>query len=228
MRYTVLLPVLLSTTLLSHAASLPPVDAIIHYTTTETTEEGVVKTLTYQDRWIRNDQTIWSERLIPAGIRTEVEHNEHNEMQAPHDHFNYQTSAQWLTRNTDGSLTLNYVDPVHKSIVYYPPGEYGQASFVPDWTLHAHIFKPAALQKMTRLDKPAPAGAHWYKQENKESELTLLWSDELQIPLLLEKKAKNGFSHYKMQVEPAKQAVAPRPWLALAGYEKKEVSDFLD
>ncbi|MFB0974964.1 MAG: hypothetical protein QMB71_02430 [Tolumonas sp.] len=228
MRYIVFLPVLLSTALLSHAASLPAVEATIHHTTTETTEEGVVKTLTYQDRWIRDGQTIWSERLIPAGIRAEAEHNEHNEMQAPHDHFNYQTSAQWLTHNADGSLTLNYVDPVHKAIVYYPPGEYGQANFVPDWTLHAHIFKPAALQKMTRLNKPAPAGATWYKQETKDTELTLLWSDELQIPLSLEKKAKNGFHQYRMQIEPAKQTATPRPWLALAKYEKKEVSDFLD
>ncbi len=228
MRYIVFLPVLLSTALLSHAASLPAVEATIHYTTTETTEEGVIKTLSYQDRWIRDGQTIWSERLIPAGIRAAAEHNEHNEMQAPHDHFNYQTSAQWLTRNADGSLTLNYVDPVHKAIVYYPPGEYGQASFVPDWTLHAHIFKPAALQKMTRLDKPAPAGTTWYKQENQETELTLLWSDTLQIPLSLEKKAKNGFHHYQMQIEPAKQAATPRPWLSLTKYEKKEVSDFLD
>ena len=79
MRYIVFLPVLLSTALLSHAASLPAVEATIHHTTTETTEEGVVKTLTYQDRWIRDGQTIWSERLIPAGIRAEAEHNEHNE-----------------------------------------------------------------------------------------------------------------------------------------------------
>ncbi|WP_321408014.1 hypothetical protein [Tolumonas auensis] len=228
MRHIFILLGLLSAPMLSSAGELPPVDAIIHYTTTETTEEGVVKTLRYQDRWIRDGQTIWSERLIPAGIRTEAEHNEHNEMQAPHDHFNYQTSAQWLTNNADGSLTLNYVDPVHKAIVYYPPGEYGQANFVPDWTLHAHIFKPAALQKMTRLDKPAPAGATWYKQENKETELTLLWSDTLQIPLSLEKKTKNGFHHYQMQIEPAKQAATPRPWLTLAKYEKKEVSDFLD
>jgi hypothetical protein len=147
MRYTIIFLGLLSIPMLSRAGELPPVDAVIHYTTTETTEEGVVKTLNYQDRWIRDGQTIWSERLIPAGIRAEVEHNEHNEMQAPHEHFNYQTAAQWLVHNTDGSLTLNYVDPVHKAIVYYPPGEYGQANFVPDWTLHSHIFKPAALQK---------------------------------------------------------------------------------
>lgn len=228
MRHIFILLGLMSAPMLSNASKLPPVDAVIHYTTTETTEEGVVKTLSYQDRWIRDGQTIWSERLIPAGIRAEAEHSEHNEMQAPHDHFNYQTSAQWLTRNADGSLTLNYVDPVHKAIVYYPPGEYGQASFVPDWTLHAHIFKPAALQKMTRLDKPAPAGATWYQQETKDTELTLLWSDTLQIPLSLEKKAKNGFHQYRMQIEPVQQAAASRPWLALAKYEKKEVSDFLD
>lgn len=148
MRYTLIVLALLSIPMLSSAGELPPVDAVIHYTTTETTEEGVVKTLNYQDRWIRDGQTIWSERLIPEGIRAEVEHNEHNEMQAPHEHFNYQTAAQWLVHNTDGSLTLNYVDPVHKAIVYYPPGEYGQANFVPDWTLHSHIFKPTALQKM--------------------------------------------------------------------------------
>jgi len=228
MRYTIIFLGLLSIPLLSNAGELPPVDAVIHYTTTETTEEGVVKTLNYQDRWIRDGQTIWSERLIPAGIRAEVEHNEHNEMQAPHEHFNYQTAAQWLVHNTDGSLTLNYVDPVHKAIVYYPPGEYGQANFVPDWTLHSHIFKPAALQKMTRLDKPAPSGAHWYQQENKDSILTLLWSDTLQIPLSLEKKAKNGFHHYQMQIEPVTPSTMPRPWLTLAKYEKKEVSDFLD
>lgn len=229
MRSIVLLPILLSTTLLSHAASLPPVNAIIHYTSSETTEEGVIKTLDYQDRWIRDGQTIWSERLIPEAIRAAAEQHEHHEMQTPHEHFNYQTAAQWLTQNADGKLTLNYVDPVHKAIVYYPPVEYGQVGFVADWTLHAHIFKPAALQKMTPLNKPAPAGSRWYQQKNQDTELTLLWSESLQIPLILERKSKNGFSHYRMQVEPSTSATGiPQPWQTLAQYDQKQIDDFLD
>lgn len=227
MRHSLIILGLLSAPILSNANELPVVNAIIHYTTTETTEEGVVKTLNYQDRWIRDGQTIWSERLIPENIRAEAERHEHNEMQAPHEHFNYQTAAQWLTRQADGKLILNYVDPVHKAIVYYPPVEYGQVGFVPDWVLHSHIFKPVALQKMTPLNKPAPAGSHWYQQENKDTELTLLWSDTLQIPLVLEKKAKNGFSHYKMQID-VDGTTAARPWQTLAHYDKKQIDDFLD
>ena len=113
--------------MLSSAGELPPVDAVIHYSTTGNHRRRRGQNTELSRPLIRDGQTIWSERLIPEGIRAEVEHNEHNEMQAPHEHFNYQTAAQWLVHNTDGSLTLNYVDPVHKAIVYYPPGEYGQA-----------------------------------------------------------------------------------------------------
>jgi hypothetical protein len=227
MRFLFLILGLTSITAIAHASELPPINAIIHYTATETTEEGVIKTLNYQDRWIRNGQNIWSERLIPDAMRAATEQHEHEEIQTPHEHFSYQTAAQWVTHNNDGTLTLNYVDPVHKAVVYYPPVEYGQVKFVPDWTLHAHIFKPASLKKMTPLTKAAPAGSHWYKQDNADSELTLLWSDTLQIPLVLEKKAKNGFNYYKMQIEVDSTAAA-QPWQTLAHYDKKQIDDFLD
>ena len=94
MRYTLIVLALLSIPMLSGAGELPASrcgHSLLHDRNHRRRRgQNTELSRPLDPRW---PGTIWSERLIPEGIRAEVEHNEHNEMQAPHEHFNYQTAA---------------------------------------------------------------------------------------------------------------------------------------
>ena len=134
------------------AQPLPPVQAQISYVSREVTPDGITQLHSYQESWIRDGNTLWSERLIPASV-VEAFHHHHDESKTPHKHFMYQMAARWVTQQPDQSLSLVYVDHYHKNQVYYPPMEYGQAGFNPDWTSLSQLFNPALLADFTATDE---------------------------------------------------------------------------
>jgi hypothetical protein len=209
-------------------AAPPDINALISYTTLEVSPDGITQQHSYKERWIRTADTVWSERLIPLPVARAF-HQIHDASKVPHKHFLYQMAARWVTLQPDQSLKLVYVDHYHKNQIYYPPIEYGQAGFNPDWTLISQLFNPALLNEFTQTDDEAPEGAHWYQHEQGNTIMRVLWSDTLQLALALDRHTRDGYKQYRMDVK-LKSPVASDhlPWLKLQEYDSKEISDFFD
>lgn len=223
-----LLPALLLCATASAATTPPDINALISYHTLEVSPDGITQQHSYKERWIRTADTLWSERLIPLPVARAF-HQIHDNSKTPHKHFMYQMAARWVTQQPDQSLSLVYVDHYHKNQVYYPPMEYGQAGFNPDWTSLSQLFNPALLADFTATDEEAPAGARWYQREQGNTIMRVLWSESLQLALVLDRHTRDGYKQYRMEVKLKTPLAADRlPWLKLEEYNRKEISDFFD
>ncbi len=49
-------------------AALPPLQALISYVTLEVSPDGITQQHSYKERWIRDGDMLWSERLIPLPV----------------------------------------------------------------------------------------------------------------------------------------------------------------
>ena len=209
------------------AQPLPPVQAQISYVSREVTPDGITQLHSYQESWIRDGNTLWSERLIPASV-VEAFHHHHDESKTPHKHFMYQMAARWVTRQANGELELNYVDRFHHNQVHYPATEYGQAGFEPNWSHLSQLFDPAQLAHFTPTGKTGEQGAIWYQQQQANQIIRVLWSEKLQLALEIERHTPDNNKQYHMTVKLQPSLPTPRPWQQLSGYEQKEISDFFD
>ena len=225
---------------LAHATAaeespLPPVQALVTYFSQEVTPDGLTRQNTYKERWIRDGDTLWSERLIPLPVARAF-HLQHDTAKTPHKHFMYQMAARWVTRLPDGNLNLDYVDHYHKNQVHYPPIEYSQSGFEPDWARLTRLFPAETLAQMQAEPEAAlPEGlppeaqdASWYRLAQDNQILRVLWSPELQLALAIERHTLDGYKQYRMQVTLKPGLPTPRPWQQLDGYNQKEISDFFD
>lgn len=216
-------------------AALPPLQALISYVTLEVSPDGITQQHSYKERWIRDGDMLWSERLIPLPVARAF-HLQHDTAKIPHKHFMYQMAARWVARQPDGSLELNYADAYHQNLVHYPPIEYSQAGFIADWPHLSRLVSPATLALMqpetAQPDAQSlPEGARdarWYHLEQDNQILRVLWSQDLQLALAVERHSRDGYKQYRMNVTLKPGLPTPRPWQQLAEYNNKEISDFFD
>ncbi len=214
---------------------LPPVQALISYVTLEVSPDGITQQHSYKERWIRDGDMLWSERLIPLPVARAF-HLQHDTAKTPHKHFMYQMAARWVSRQPDGSLELNYADAYHRNLVHYPPIEYSQSGFVPDWPRLNRLIAPSTLALMQpEAESPAQdtlpelaRDARWYRLEQNNQILRVLWSQEWQLALAVERHTRDGYKQYRMNVTLKPGLPTPRPWQQLADYNNKEISDFFD
>lgn len=212
---------------LSAADELPPIHALITHVSLEVSPDGITQQHTFKERWIRTGDTQWSERLIPLPVARAF-HQLHDNAKTPHKHFMYQMAARWITRQPNGELDLTYVDHYHRNQVHYPPIEYGQAGFVPNWPQLSQLFDPALLSQFTLTGESGEHGSVWYQLEKDNQIMRVRWSDSLKLALEIEHHSRDGYKQYHMTVQLKPALPMQLPWQQLAGYDQKEISDFFD
>ncbi|PJG59552.1 hypothetical protein [Aeromonas cavernicola] len=209
-----------------HAAPTPPdLAARIHYVDSVTGSDGVVKQQEWREKWLRVGAQVWSQRLIPI-VLARAYHAAHD-AKPGHKHFTHQMAARWVTHSEAGEVQLRYADQWHRQLVEVPAEEYGQVAFTPDWQRIRYLINPALLQQMTPLDEAAPAGARWYQQQAGKQRTRVLWSDQWQIPLVVESASLDGYRSYRMTVTLQAQP-SELPWLQLTDYQTLDLRDFFD
>jgi hypothetical protein len=226
--FALMMGLLLQLATLSVQASTPDVPdlaARIQYQDRTTSADGVIRESSWQERWQRRGDQIWSERLIPITV-ARAYHQQHDG-QPGHKHFTHQMAARWVGRDEDGTVQLHYADRYHKQLVSVPPEEYGQVAFTPNWAKVRFLIDPELLATMDLLEDAAPAGARWYEHKTAHERTRILWSARLQVPLQVESGSLDGYRSYKMTLTPAKLS-AQAPWLALTDYQPRDIRDFFD
>ncbi|GHD57912.1 hypothetical protein [Jeongeupia chitinilytica] len=213
---------------IGHAAPLPDAAATITYESRVVTAEGVTKQTRFQERWLRSKDKVWSERIVPANALPESAHDgDHGGEHDHHHDMNFATAAKYVYLDPKGAVALNFVRPVQKTVIVMGKGDYAQVGFDGSWEAAATLIDRKQLDRMSKLSKPAPAGANWYEQRQNKQYVRVLWSSAQQLPLTIETGRDDGSSWSRISV--ARQAVPARwPWADIAGYTRKDYMDLLD
>ncbi|AVP93746.1 hypothetical protein [Aeromonas rivipollensis] len=207
------------------ADEAPDLAARIRYQDRVTSSDGIARENHWQEKWIRVGNQVWSQRLIPLPL-ARAYHASHDATPG-HKHFTHQMAARWVSRSDEGELQLRYADAWHNQLVEVPPEEYGQVAFTADWGRLRHLVDPALLQGMTPLDEAAPEQARWYEKREGRQRTRILWSNQWQLPLVVESASLDGYRSYRMEVT-LKPLPRQLPWQQLGGYQTLDLRDFFD
>lgn len=198
--------------------------AVMTFESKVLTSEGVEKQTKFQERFIRDDKTVWTVRMLPVG--TPAHTHQPGDHQHKHD-TNFVLAAKWISLGAKGQPSLRFVRAENKTIISPRDSEYGSLGFDGSWEHAAYLLDRSALKKMNVLNKPAPTGSKWYERTNATQYTRVLWDEKLQLPRLIETGSLDGLAWNKISIEP-RPAPNTLPWNELKGYTNKAYEDLLD
>lgn len=214
--------------------SAPDLDIQIRYYSKVVTAEGVTREARYEEKMLRRPGHVWVERVLP-------ENREHAEHQASesgaqnkdkhvgeHKHFNHVVTPRHVSL-AHNQVSVEYIDAKNKQRIAIPPAEYSNVNFDGSWENSFYLIDPKWIKTMPRTNRASPiAGAVWHESEKNGIFDRVLWSEQKQIPLLIESGDKNGSVLRRVEIKPMNTLSSNLPWLSLKSFAQKEYSDFLD
>jgi hypothetical protein len=208
-----------------HCTFATPLSAIMTFESMTLTSEGVKKQTQFQERFIRDTNTVWSERIIPAAVKQRENAQEHDN----HEHnLNFATAGKWLVRDINNNqVKLYFVRSDEHKIITPRVSEYGTLGFDGAWETAYYLVNRAALKKMTILQKKAPDGAKWYEKKDAKQFTRILWDEYKEIPLTIETGSFDGTANNKITLVLAPAPLA-LPWNSLGSYQTMAYEDLLD
>jgi len=209
----------------THAA---PLSAVMTFESMTITADGVKKQTYFQEKFIRDTNTIWSERIIPkTAAHQEHEDHAHHATDGHEHNLNFATAGKWLVRDANNQITFRFVRAEDKKIIEPRVTEYGTLGFDGVWETAYYLINRSTLQKMTPLKKSAPTGAIWYEQKNTQQVTRILWDENKEIPLVIESGRLDGSSSNKISL-----TITPTPknlpWNTLGSFQTIAYEDLLD
>lgn len=192
------------------------------------TAEGVKKQTQFQERFIRDNNTVWSERIIPKSVALNDAESTHHTDEQEHEHnLNFATAGKWLVRNVDKQIKFSFVREHDKKIIEPRASEYGTLGFDGEWETAYYLVNRAALKKMATLKRTAPDGAQWYQKQDTHQFTRILWDEKKEIPLTIESGKFDGTTSNKITLT-ITPTPTKMPWTTLAGYQTIDYEDLLD
>ncbi len=213
---------------ISHCALAQPLSAVMTFESMTITAEGVTKQTQFQEHFIRDNNTVWSERIIPKTVvHTDTQQDHHVDEQEHEHNLNFATAGKWLVRGSDNQIKFSFVREEDKKIIEPRVSEYGTLGFDGEWETAYYIVNRAVLKKMTELKRAAPTGAKWYQKQDSQQFTRILWDEQKQIPLIIESGKIDGTASNKITLA-ITPAPTKMPWNTLAGYQTIAYEDLLD
>lgn len=218
--------VLASTLFFVHCTFAAPLSAIMTFESMTITFDGVKKQTQFQERFIRDTNIVWSERIIPALVKHHESENAHE--QDNHEHnLNFATAGKWLVRDANNQINFTLVRNDEKKIIIPRVSEYGTLGFDGVWETAFYLVNRSALKKMTSLQKAAPDGTKWYEKKDAKQFTRILWDERKEIPLTIETGNIDGTTNNKITLV-LTPAPAALPWNNLNTYQTMAYEDLLD
>lgn len=210
---------------LLHAQPTPAPDlaATLSYQVIEQSRDGLTKTLSYRQHFIRVGNRLWWQRILPKSPLAVVDHDHSHSNE--HQHRDLGLAARFLLQPTSGPLEASLVDVDQQLLVVLSPIEQRELG-LSNWAEAYFLFEPDRLATMTSQPGPKP-GLTRYRQQQDQTELELDWDTARQIPVRIAQRKQDGSRSSLMQLEftPLPQ---PLPWQSLHQYQRKDYSDWLD
>ncbi len=223
--------VLLSFLLSTHVAIAAPLSAIMTFESMALTAEGVKKQTWFQEKFIRDTNTLWSQRIIPHAAHHDHKkknHKEEDHKQEQHKHnLNFATAGKWLVRDVNNHIKFSLVRSEEKTIINPRVSEYGTLGFDGVWETAYYLVNRDSLKKMTVVRKAAPEGATWFEKKDTKQFTRILWDERKQIPLSIETASVDGTSTNKITLA-ITAAPSVLPWNTIGSYQNIDYEDLLD
>ncbi len=221
----------------SGVASPSDLDAIVTNESTSVSHTGVTRIERFEERVIRRDGHVWTERVVPAvAARAHFVGHDARFEGAEHRHFDFEAAARHVTREADGKTHLEYVDREKKWAVFVPAAEYGPVGFLGNWDAEFYLTPPALIARMPvlathkagRVDGAAN-GAVWHEERRDGWTHRVLWSSTHRYPLAIEASRDDGTLTRRTAVRMVAATPADQlPWRKLTGYRARTYDDFMD
>jgi len=185
--------------------------------------DGIKRSSVFSERVIRQDDTVWIERIMPPGAHREDDHAQAKVGAAKdHKHADLSAATRWIQRLPDGKLKFRLVAMHDKVVVNVSPSEYATVGFDGAWLAAYHLIDPALLKSM-KASESSPQG-QWYESEKKGNKVRVLWDAKREIPLQVISQGLNGSRSTTVK----QLAAIKNPWEVTNQFSKKDYSDFLD
>lgn len=218
-------PTLFLSLLLTPMAFAEPLAAIVTFSNTVITAEGVTKQTQFQDLLVRNQHSVWSQRIVPQAA-AEDEHP-HGDGSHHHHNLNFSVAARWIELDSNNQLRFRLVRAQDKTIIEPRTNEYGTLGFDGVWETAFYQVNRAALQTMTESKKPAAKHALWFERQDEKASIRILWDAKNEIPLVIENATRDGKITSKITFKLV-PAPAILPWANLSTYQTIAYEDLLD
>jgi hypothetical protein len=219
-KYALLILPLLSTQDLFAA----PLSAIMTFESMTITADGVKKQTYFQEQFVRDNNVVWSERIIPKNTAN----HEENIGSEEHEHnLNFATAGKWLVRDSSNQIKFRFVRENEKKIIEPRTSEYGTLGFDGVWETAFYLINRDALKTMTAIKKTAPQQSVWYEKKTSTQFTRILWDNLNQIPLSIESGNLDGSINNKITLA-LKPTPTKLPWAGLNSFQTIAYEDLLD
>jgi hypothetical protein len=195
----------------------------IHHEEHTEAQDGVSHDVRYDDKFVRCQGAVWTERVLPRGAPKETEHGGHRHLPPAF------TMARYVTK-TDSGTTFALVSRADRQVIEIGRDSYDTVHFDGDFDAAAHLIASSSIAQMIRLEgRAAPPGSEWREKKSAGGAVRVLFSTTYDFPLEIETEAANGAKKDRMVVTIEKlPADGELPWRSIEGYAKKSDSDFMD
>ena len=209
-------------------AAAPPVSAVLAHEITEQGTDGVTRTTRFQERFIREGEQLWIERVLPAWAQDEGTARKVR-LEQDHNELDVHTAPRYVHATSAGGARLLLVDPKRRATFSAGPEDYAHLGFSGRWTAESHLIDPAALRTMkVSVRATQIAGARWFETKTVSDYTRILWSETLQFPLAIETGALDGRYQSRTTVRLDTGKNPRRPWTQVKDYAAREISDLGD
>lgn len=210
------------------AQAAPDVSLEVTHRSVSLGTDGIQRSTEFTERVLRRGDTVWVERVLPAGAHQEAEHRQARMGAAKdHKHADLSAATRWIQKGADGKPRLKLVSAHDQIVVDIAPAEFATVGFDGAWPAAYHLIDPAVLQK---LQPAARAGeARWFESppSTDRQQVRVLWDAKLEVPLQVQTRSANGLASRSTTVRLLASA-DKTPWQTTRHYTVKDYSDFLD
>ena len=201
----------------------PDLDLSIKYFNRELMPDGVLHENSYEEKMLRRDGHVWTQRVLPKLAASDTTHPNHE-----HKDFNYIVLPRHIT--FDGNkISVKFINSHDRQVIDIAPTEYENVNFDGSWLNAYYLVDPKTVAAMPISPHPSSAThARWHEVEKNGLFQRVLWNEKLLVPLIIETGDQKNTFFQRINVSPNAKLVKDLPWQHQQGYAQKEYSDFLD
>ncbi|PQA79943.1 hypothetical protein C5F52_27465 [Limnohabitans sp. TS-CS-82] len=206
------------------AQAAPDVSLEVTHQSSVLGADGIKRSSVFSERVVRQGDTVWIERVMPAGAHQEDDHAKAKVGAAKdHKHADLSAATRWIQRLPDGKLKFRLVAMHDKVVVNVPPAEYATVGFDGAWLAAYHLIDPAVLKTMKASESTSQG--QWYESAKNGNKVRVLWDAKREMPLQVVSQGPNGSRSTMVKVL---GSVVKNPWDTANKFVQKDYSDFLD
>lgn len=206
------------------AQAAPDVSLEVTHKSSVLGADGIQRSTLFTERVVRQGDTVWIERVMPAGAHQDDEHAKAKVGAAKdHKHADLSAATRWIQRLPDGKLKFRLVAMHDQVVVDIAPAEYATVGFDGAWLAAYHLIDPAVL-KTLKAGESTPQG-QWFENTKGRNSVRVLWDAKREMPLQVLSTGANGSRSTTIKVL---STAIKNPWNVTKKFAQKDYSDFLD